>query len=168
MLAARNNSQIIMNCCQRKRKSKDKFTREEDEVIIKCVETMKENKETLLWTKVASHLSSRTSKQIRERYLYFLNTDINRSPLSSSEFKLLVELVLTNSFLPQIPWRKISTFFPGRTDIFLKNQYDQARRRMLKNMFDSDLEKMKQIECQYYLWNETLNEEMKMQLMNIE
>jgi hypothetical protein len=144
-----------------KRKAKTKFTREEDEIIVKCVESMKKNNKTISWNEVASHLSSRTNKQIRERYLYFLDSNIIRTPLSSSDFELLAKLVIDNSYLPRIPWRKISTFFPGRSDIFLKNQYDQIKRKMLKNTFDSDLQKMKQIEFNHHIWNEMLNEETK-------
>jgi hypothetical protein len=141
-----------MHRCQCKTKAK--FTKEEDELIIKCVEAMKENDKKIKWAKISDYLPSRTSKQIRERYLNFLSPDVDRSPFSACEFKRLAETVLHYLHLPYIPWKEINVLFPGRSKIFLKNQYDHARRKILKNTFESDLERKKQNEFFHLLWDD--------------
>jgi hypothetical protein len=122
---------------------------------------MKAENESIKWMKVASSLPWRTNKQVRERYLNFLSPCVNRSPLSSSEFKRLIEAVQSYSCFPRIPWKKISIAFPGRSDIFLKNQYCHARGRMKKNLFEADLEKMEQDEFQKLLWDDFLTDQEK-------
>jgi Myb-like DNA-binding protein FlbD len=156
-----------MNHCERKRK--EKFNKEEDELIIKCVESMKKDCGCVKWSKIAKHFPSRKSKQIRERYLNYLKPNVNRSPLSASEMKFLAELVRNNEHLVRIPWKKISASFPGRSDIFLKNQYDCAKRKIMNNTFESDIEKKKQEEIfQLFLDDDSLVEKIDEQLMIID
>jgi phosphomannomutase len=107
-----------MYCYQQKTKAK--FTKEDDELIIKYVETKRAENEDINWMKVKDYFLWRTNKQIRERYLNFLSSSINRNPLSASEFKCLIETIQGYLYFPCIPWKKISTPFPGRSDIFLK------------------------------------------------
>jgi hypothetical protein len=135
------------------KKSKQKFTREEDELIINCVKRMKEIEGKISWIKVAKQLPSRTNKQVRERYLTYLSPSININPLSTSELKLLVEIVFENANFCIIPWKKIAKSFPGRSDIFLKNQYNYEKMKLLKNDFYSDLEQMEQMEYDQNFWN---------------
>jgi myb proto-oncogene protein len=102
------------------KKEKAVFTVDEDKLIIKLIESMKADDGHIKWVKIAAHFSSRTSKQNRERYLNYLNPDVNRSPLSASELRVLTRLMSDNGHLSRISWNKISASFPGRSDIFLK------------------------------------------------
>jgi hypothetical protein len=130
---------------------------------------MKTDDEHIKWIKIAAHFSSRTSKQIRERYLNYLNPNINKNPLSASELKLLTELVSDNVHLSCIPWKKISDYFPGRSSIFLKNQYDHIRRKMMKT-FDLNKKKKKLDEFFQLIWSDddTFREQINEQLMIVD
>jgi hypothetical protein len=68
-------------------KRKERFNKDEDELIIKCVESMKSDYRLVKWPKIEKYFPSRKSKQIRERYLNYLKPNINRSSLSASELK---------------------------------------------------------------------------------
>jgi hypothetical protein len=115
-------------------KSRSRFTKEEDMKIIKIVETMKATTFKIKWKNISSQLKSRTSRQVRERYLNFLSPNINKNPLTTAELKLLMQIVANYDNSSKISWKKISAFFPGRTDIFLKNKYNHVKIKMLKNI----------------------------------
>jgi hypothetical protein len=148
------------------RKKKAVFTVDEDKLIIKLIELMKTVDEHIKWVKIAAHFSSRTGKKIRERYLNYLNPNINRNPLFASELRLLTELVSDNGHLSRIPWKKISDSFPGRSGIFLKNQYDHARRKMMKT-FDLNKKKKQLDEFFQLIWSDddTFREQINEQLI---
>jgi hypothetical protein len=155
-----------MTCCTRK--SKSRFTKEEDMKIIKSVETMKATIFEIKWKKIASQLKSRTSKQVREHYLNFLSPNVNKNPLTTSELNLLIQIVANYSKSSKIPWKKISAFFPGRTDIFLKNKYDHVKRKILKNVVKPRSDEILQYDLEQLLWNGTFTDQMSSCLAAIE
>ena len=59
-------------------------------------------------------------KDDAERYVNYLDPNINRSPFTPEEDALL--LARYNEFGPK--WLKISTFFSKRTGMTLKNRYN--------------------------------------------
>jgi hypothetical protein len=117
-----------MDHCQGK--IKVRFTKKDDELIVKCVESMKTDIDEIKWKEISSKLPSRTNVQIRERYVNFLSPNINKNPLTDVEFNMLTRIVSHCAYLSFIPWKEIRTLFPGRSDIFLKNKYDCAKRKM--------------------------------------
>jgi hypothetical protein len=141
-------------------KSKSRFTEEEDMKIIKCIEIMKVTTFEIKWKKIASQLESRTSKQVREHYLNFLSPDVNKNPLTKAELNLLTQIVANYGNSSKIPWKKISAFFPGRTDVFLKNKYDHVKRNKLQNIIIPRSDVILQDELEQLLWNDASVEQM--------
>jgi tryptophanyl-tRNA synthetase len=77
--------------------------------------------------------------------------------------------VRNNEHLARIPWKKISASFSGRSDIFLKNQYDCVKRKIMNNTFESDIEKKKQDEIFQLVYDDdNLMKQINEQLMIID
>jgi hypothetical protein len=102
--------------------------------IVKIVEIMKAIADKVKWEKILFQLTSRTSKQIRDRHLNFLSLNVNRNPFTVEEINLFIQMVDSYINSSTIPWKKISTFFSGRANIFMKNKYDNVKRKILKNI----------------------------------
>jgi myb proto-oncogene protein len=149
-------------------KSKTKFTKEEDELIVMCVDSVKEKNEKVRWKEIASKIPSRTNRQIRERYMNFLNPDVNRNPLTEYELIILMKIVALHANASSIPWKMISKSFPGRTDIFLKNNYGRIKRKLSENLSKSKLRKRFYVEFDQLLWNDTNIDQIKYQQINVE
>ena len=116
-------------------KAKQKFTPEEDKVIIALVK----RESHIFWPTIARFLPGRTARQVRERWVNFLDPRLNRNPWSDSEMALLLEKF--REYGPS--WSKLSKFFQGRTDVFLKNKWIQFQRRLLKNRSNYILSNLK-------------------------
>jgi hypothetical protein len=71
------------------------------------------------WRTIAEHFDSRTPRQYRDRWCHYLSPDITVGNWSEEENKLLFERV--TEFGPH--WSATTHFFPGRTDIRIKNHY---------------------------------------------
>ncbi|XP_051140621.1 transcription factor CSA-like [Andrographis paniculata] len=71
------------------------------------------------WDHIARHFDGRSGKSCRVRWINQLNPKINKAPFSESDQRRLLELHETYGN----KWATIATFFPGRTDNQLKNQY---------------------------------------------
>jgi hypothetical protein len=100
------------------RKRRQCFTKEEDEAICEFQKT-KGNKK---WTKLV--LPSKTAKQIRERWKHVLNPAISKKPWTLEEDVDLLEKVRDVGK----KWNFLQQFFPGRTDVILKNRYQLLER----------------------------------------
>jgi hypothetical protein len=77
------------------------------------------------WQSIASHFAGRTARQCRERWAYYLSPSITNGPWSSEEDALLLEKFEAFGST----WNKMKSFFPGRTDINIKNRYRTLIRR---------------------------------------
>jgi hypothetical protein len=97
-----------------KQDMKFKFFKEEDAMIQNLV-IKYGNK----WVTIAKEMKTRTSRQIRERYLNYLDPNIQKKDWSDEEEDQLVYFLLMN---PVISWKALSKHFPGRTDVYLKNR----------------------------------------------
>lgn len=108
-----------------KQHTKNKFTLEEDELIIKLVKEMG----LYSWSKIAKNLVNRSGRQCKERYFNYLKPDINRSAWTKQEEALL------NLKLSEVGprWKLISTFFNSRTEVDVKNHYRLMKRRERKH-----------------------------------
>lgn len=111
-----------------KRKASHKFTPDEDNKILDLIAQYGND-----WPKIAKNLPNRNAKQCRERYINYLNPSVNKNPWTEYEDQLLLEKF--NEYGSK--WTKIMNFFPGRSDIDIKNHYNkliyrQTRRQKLQ------------------------------------
>ena len=104
---------------------REHFTPKEDEILQKLVERSGTN---IDWSAIASKIPGRTARQCRERFERFVNPEINRNPWTPEEDELLRQKQneLGNK------WALISKFLPGRTDMNIKNRYNQLQRQKLR------------------------------------
>ncbi|CAD8143837.1 unnamed protein product [Paramecium pentaurelia] len=131
---------------QRKHKSeqpkKSKWTAEEDQIIRNNV-----NKEENNWATIAGILKTKTGKQIRERYINKLRSDIidiKQQPWSNLEDQKLMQLY--KQFGSK--WSQIARQFSGRSDLQIKNRTN----KLLKTQSSTQPQ----------------NEQLKLQLENLE
>lgn len=71
------------------------------------------------------HVLSRTARQCRDRYRNYLSPDISTSPWSPEEDALLRGKVESLGSR----WATMLRYFPGRTDVGLKNRWNLLRQR---------------------------------------
>jgi hypothetical protein len=101
-----------------KRKQRNCFTKEEDEAICEFYKT----KGTKRWTDLI--LPSRSARQIRERWKHVLNPVILKKAWTLDEDNRLIEKV--EEFGKKRAY--FLQFFPGRTDVILKNRHQLLMR----------------------------------------
>jgi hypothetical protein len=94
---------------------KTKFSKTEDAVLTELVSMFGEED----WKQIASHMINRTVRQCRERWKLYLTPQVSNGPWTPQEEAFLRAKV--QEFGRQ--WKKIAQFFPGRTDINIKNHY---------------------------------------------
>lgn len=79
------------------------------------------------WAVVASMMEGRTGKQIRDRFLNKLKSNIRRGDWTPEEDKLLLTLYYQLGH----KWSKIATYLPGRTEGQVKNRfYSHIKKRI--------------------------------------
>jgi hypothetical protein len=77
------------------------------------------------WTSIANAMGNRTVRQCRERWTHYLNPSVTNGPWSIKDEDLLLEKFR----LCGPRWKRLTEFFPGRTDINIKNHYMTMVRR---------------------------------------
>ena len=98
------------------------FTPAEDDKLRTLVDTYGTN----AWMMIASHLPSRTARQCRERYNTYLSPNVDNSPWTCQEDRLLVRKVLECGS----KWSVIRSFFGNRTVNNIKNRWNTVMRRL--------------------------------------
>jgi hypothetical protein len=78
------------------------------------------------WGRIARRLGARTPRQCRERWRHYLHPVIVTSPWTAEENALLVEQYKVHG--PK--WAHLSTLFPGRTEVNLKNQWSKIKKNL--------------------------------------
>ena len=101
-----------------------KFTPQEDAKIVKLVQQFGEED----WNKIASKIKGRNVRQCRERWRNYLSPDIDKSVWRPEEDQLLIEKYQELG----ARWKTISSYFPNRTDIAVKNRMHKLVRGMEK------------------------------------
>jgi hypothetical protein len=91
------------------------FERHEDELLIELVKKYG----TDSWNSIAASLGNRTARQCRNRYTLFLASGINSAAWTPEEDDLLKEQY--ERVGPK--WAILRQFFPGRTDLNIKNRF---------------------------------------------
>jgi hypothetical protein len=94
---------------------KVKFTQDEDLKLAELVATHGEAD----WPSISRQMGNRTVRQCRERWCNYLAPSVCTAAWTPEEDALLLEKF--REFGSR--WRSMTQFFPGRTDINLKNHY---------------------------------------------
>jgi hypothetical protein len=122
-------SKTPMQCYQRYRSinpniKKGTWSEAEDKCLIRAV-----NEHGRVWKDIARlYFTNRNSKQIRDRYVNYLDPIIVHSKFSIDEDLLLIELQKTYGN----KWTTIKTFFKTRSMDMLKNRFNSALKRNVK------------------------------------
>ena len=95
------------------------FTKEEDDLIRDTIERFGHKK----WSTIAKYVPGRCPRQVRERWINYLDPTINRGPFSEEEDALLYKLVKEYG----TQWNTIVPAFPGRTEVIIKNRWSKLR-----------------------------------------
>jgi hypothetical protein len=94
---------------------KRKFTAEEDERLAEIVGRRGDAN----WAQIAQELGTRNCRQCRERWKNYLCPDIRKDPFTPVEDSL----ILSKYRELGSQWSAIAPFFPGRTDVNIKNRW---------------------------------------------
>ena len=100
---------------------KKKFTPEEDSKIVELVGDAKYP----CWQKISQQIPGKTARQCRERYQHYLSPSISNAPWTEEENQLLERL--QQQFGNN--WAKITEYFDGRTNTYLKNKWNLRHRK---------------------------------------
>jgi hypothetical protein len=106
------------------------FRVEEDLQLTRAVEDLGANS----WDAVADRVTGRNPRQCRDRWRYYLAPDVDNGPWTSADEELLISK--QEELGPA--WKKISRFFPCRTDINVKSRWHQIQRRLRRRTRAAD------------------------------
>jgi hypothetical protein len=106
------------------KREKRKFTAEEDTLVRQLVD----QHGTRQWDVIARSLPNRSARQVRDRGKHFLSAQVSLRSWTVDEDRLLLHLGAQIG--PQ--WSTLVKFFPGRTDVSLKNRWNKFQRRSRK------------------------------------
>ena len=103
---------------------KSKFSLKEDAQLVDLIRIYGDKD----WAKIAQMMPGRNTRQCRERWRHYLSPDVTNRPFSELEDALLHQKYreLGNQ------WKLMATFFPGRTDIAVKNRWLLLHRRRMR------------------------------------
>ena len=105
------------------------WTAEEDAAIAHLVEAHG----CKAWSTIAAALPNRSGKQCRERWHNHLDPAINKDDWSEEEDQRLIDAHLATGN----KWAEIAKALPGRTDNQIKNRWNSALRRELREMCEA-------------------------------
>lgn len=106
------------------RRTKQKFTQEEDDKLRALVNQYG----TKQWDRISDQIIGRSPRQCRDRWKNYLSPNVVSSPWNVNEDRLL--LALFQRVGPH--WAKIVKYFPGRTDVNIKNRWNKLQRKSQK------------------------------------
>lgn len=101
---------------------KGPWTKEEDQKIIDLVEKSGRN-----WALISKMMPSRNGKQIRDRFINYLDPLINKLKFTPEEDAKITELYLEHGSR----WSVIAKEFPGRTGDMIKNRFYSCLKRRI-------------------------------------
>ncbi|KAJ6230987.1 transcription factor myb3r-4 [Anaeramoeba flamelloides] len=122
---------------------KGKWSTKEDQVLTKYVK-----KYGKLWSKIAKKIKHRTSKQCRERWNNILDPNIQKTPWTSDEDKVIIAKYEELGS----KWSQMKQFLPGRSDNQIKNRWNsRLKKYILKNSKEKEKRKKIPIYDDFYL-----------------
>jgi hypothetical protein len=105
---------------------KCKFTTDEDAQLRQLVAELGESN----WEAVARCMPKRSVRQCRERWAHYLSPGVFDGQWSKAEDTLLKAKVLEVGR----KWKLFELYFPGRTDVNIKNRYAVLSRKMARKL----------------------------------
>jgi hypothetical protein len=99
---------------------KGAWTKEEDQMIIDLVNSSGRN-----WALISKMMPTRNGKQIRDRFLNYLDPHINKIKFTDDDDKKIIEYYKIYG----TKWSKIAKFFEGRTGDMIKNRFYSCLKR---------------------------------------
>lgn len=106
----------VINDVMRPKPPRRQFTYEEDKALREAVAKYGEN-----WEQIAADMKGRTVRQCRDRWNKYLSPEIKDTIWMDEEDDRLLALIEQHG----TKWARLSQFFPGRSDINIKNRYKQ-------------------------------------------
>lgn len=97
-----------------KRRRRDLWKPEEDAIVLHYVATIGHK-----WSQIALQLSNRTGKQVRDRFLNSLQSDLRSDQWTPEEDDQLIMLYCEHGK----KWCKIASHMPGRSEMLVKNRF---------------------------------------------
>lgn len=105
-------------------RTKRHFSYDEDQRLKALVEQYGTNQ----WGTIAKELGNRNPRQVRDRYRNYLAPDVVKAEWTIQEDKTLIALCQTHGKV----WAQLTKYFPGRTDVDLKNHFNKLNRHAQK------------------------------------
>lgn len=99
---------------------KGSWSKEEDNSILQLVNKLGKN-----WSLIAKLVPTRNGKQIRDRFINYLDPEINRKKFTEEEDQKIIKLYIEYGS----KWSIISKHFKGRTGDMIKNRFYSCLRR---------------------------------------
>jgi hypothetical protein len=103
--------------------SRQKFSPDDDEAIRQLVSVHQGD-----WQAIADELGNRGARQCKERWKHYLSPALTHEAWSRQEDDMLDQMVREMGK----GWKVLEQFFPGRTDVSLKNRYNLLVRKKNK------------------------------------
>ena len=100
------------------------FTKAEDKKILSLANDQKIKN----WKEIASHISGKTPKQVRDRYNGYLKCPHDDRPFTEYEDNIILQFVHENGKF----WKKLARLLNKRSNNQVKNRYQILSRRMNK------------------------------------
>lgn len=128
-------NQEHMKKTQKKKITRNKFTIQEDEELIRLVSIYSDKD----WTKISEEMCktfsemnsqikftkyNRTPRQCRDRYINYLSPDISNGEWTQEEDQLL----MLKSTFSLCHWKEMKQLFPGRSEIAIRNRFNYLHR----------------------------------------
>ena len=104
-----------------KRKSCNRWTKNENELLIKAIEKYGEKK----WNEIAKMVATKNSDQCNQHWWRVLNPKICKKPWTEDEDNILVDKVRE---FGESAWKSIADSFQGRTDIQCRHRWIMLRK----------------------------------------
>jgi hypothetical protein len=108
---------------------RSKFTPEEDARLLDLVKQHGVDR----FQRIARAMPGRNSRQCRDRWANFLSPDIVKDPWTEDEEVLLSQKMTELGK----QWRKIASFFVGRSDVSVKSHWQVMQRRAEREILHS-------------------------------